>query len=374
MQQKEITDILAKYDTNNITIASLGGHVALDVAAGAKAHGFRTLVIARKDRARAYARYFRTDATSGFGCVDDVIEVEQFDGILDEKVQETLRAQQVLLAHSRYFWVYFNFRDVEEKLRVPFIGSRALLRLEERDQDPNQYDILRLAGIRAPRIFASSDEIDRLTLTKVNNATRTYERENFFARTPEEWRATADAKRKSGAVTEEGLKSAVIEEFILGAPVNFNFFYSPIHGRLELLGTDMRRQTSLDGWLRLPAKEQLKLSGAPAHVETGHVAVTVKESLLEHAYEAGEKFVTACKAYDPRGIVGPFALQGAIDTDGKREELVVFDVSFRTPGSPGIAATPYSGYLFGRPVSTGERIAMEVKDAVAAKRLGDICS
>jgi len=374
MKHEDVNAILSKYDPKNITIASLGGHVALDVVAGAKMHGFRTLVIARKDRARPYAKYLRTDAEKGLGCVDEVIEVKKFSDLLDEKIQETLRSKNTLLAHSRYFWVYFDFKDVEEKLRVPFIGSRSLLRLEERDQSPNQYDVLHSASIRTPRIFAKPEEIDRLTLTKVNNATRTYERENFFARTPQEWHAVAQEKITSGAVAKADMQKAVIEEFVLGAPINFNFFFSPLHNRLELMGTDIRRQTSLDGWLRLPASEQLKLQGAPSHIETGHVAVTVKESLLEKAYEAGEKFITACKKYDSRGIVGPFALQGAIDTDGKKEELVIFDVSFRTPGSPGIAATPYSTYLFGRPVSMGERIAMEVKEAVESGRLGDICS
>ncbi|MEK7509687.1 MAG: DUF1297 domain-containing protein [Patescibacteria group bacterium] len=368
----DIQAILSKYDTNDITIASLGGHVALDIAAGAKAQGFQTLVIAREDRARPYAQYLKTEGK--LGCVDEVVTVKQFGDILDEKMQETLRSKNTLIAHSRYFWVYFDFKDVEEKLRVPLIGSRSFLRLEERDQSPNQYDVLRSAGIRIPRIFAKPEDIDRLTLTKVHNATRTYERENFFARTPQEWHALAKEKVKSGAVAEADMQKAVIEEFILGAPINFNFFFSPLHNRLELMGTDIRRQTSLDGWLRLPASEQLKVGGAPFHIETGHIAVTVKESLLEKAYEAGEKFVAACKQHDPHGIVGPFALQGAVETDGKKEEFVVFDVSFRTPGSPGIAATPYSSYLFGRPVSMGERIAMEVKEAVAAGRLEDICS
>lgn len=208
---------------------------------------------------------------------------------------------------------------------------------------------------------------------------RTYERENFVAATPAEWKQISAEKIARGEITAEALREATIEEFILGAQINFNFFYSPLSKRLELLGTDMRRQTNLDGWLRLPANEQLKLSAAgvsPSHIETGHVAATVKESLLEKAYEAGEKFVTTCREFDPdgRGITGPFALQGAIETDGKKEELVVFDVSFRMPGSPGMSATPYSSYLFGRSVSMGERIAMEVRAAQMTGKLSEIIS
>ena len=46
---------------------------------------------------------------------------------------------------------------------------------------------------------------------------------------------------------------ATIEEYVLGAHVNFNFFYSPLHRRLELLGTDTRRQTNISGLANVPA-------------------------------------------------------------------------------------------------------------------------
>ncbi|MBV9159857.1 MAG: DUF1297 domain-containing protein [Candidatus Kaiserbacteria bacterium] len=365
----DIAGILASYDSNNIAVAALGGHSALDSCAGARAEGLKSLVIARKDRLRAYKALLRK---GDLGCIDKIMEVDAYADIVREDLQEALRSENAVLMHSRYFWVYFDFKDVEEKLRVPFFGSRELIRLEERDQKPNQYDLLQAAGIRIPKIFSSHKEIDRLTLTKAPNAVRTYERENFVAASPEEWQRIADEKIAKGAVTEAALKDAVIEEFILGAQVNFNFFYSPLHERLELLGTDTRRQTNLDGWLRLPANEQLKIPGAPLHIETGHLAVTVKESLLEKIYEAGEKFVAVCKKYHPKGMIGPFALQGAIETDGKREEAVIFDVSFRMPGSPGITATPYSQYLFGEPVSMGRRSAIEIKEAAASGRLSEI--
>lgn len=372
--------LLTGYDTNQLTIGALGGHSALEVALGAKKQGLRTVVVVRRDRAQTYAKHLRYDPNTETGCVDEVIEVDQFEDILQPEVQEQLRKLNTLFVHSRYFWVYFkDFAKVENEFTVPILGARKLLRLEERDEQPNQYDVLRAAGIRLPKIFTSPDEIDRLTLTKVNNAVRTYERENFVAASPAEWQAISAEKIARGEITAEALREATIEEFILGAQINFNFFYSPLSRRLELLGTDMRRQTNLDGWLRLPANEQLKLSAAgisPSHIETGHVAATVKESLLEKAYEAGEKFVTTCRAFDPegRGITGPFALQGAIETDGKKEELVVFDVSFRMPGSPGMSATPYSSYLFGRSVSMGERIAMEVRAAQMTGKLSEIIS
>ena len=71
----------------------------------------------------------------------------------------------------------------------------------------------------------------------------------------------------------------------------------------------------------------------------------------------------AAQLYPP-GVIGPFALQSIVVPGPPKKEFVVVDVSPRVPGSPGIAATPYSAYLHGRPVSVGERIAMELRAAL----------
>ena len=57
-----------------------------------------------------------------------------------------------------------------------------------------------------------------------------------------------------------------------------------------------------------------------------------------------------------------------------KKDIVVFDVSPRFPGSPGITATPYSGYLFGKSVNVGQRVAMEIKQAISDNRLEEIIS
>ncbi|ODS38096.1 MAG: hypothetical protein A7316_01155 [Candidatus Altiarchaeales archaeon WOR_SM1_86-2] len=179
---------------------------------------------------------------------------------------------------------------------------------------------------------------------------------------------------KQGKITPEALKEAVIEEFIDGTQFNLNFFYSAVNDELELLGTDTRRQTNLDGILRLPAPQQselLKYRGIQA-IEAGHIACTVKESLLEQVFELGEKFVKVAKQEYPPGIIGPFALQCALTPGPPKERFVCFDISMRVQGSPGTAFTPYSGYLYGESLSVGERIAMEVKKAVDEDRIKDV--
>lgn len=371
-------DLLKNYDLNNLTIGVLGGHSALDVCEGAKALGFKTLAVCQRGREKTYAKYYKTRKDKDGhekGCIDEILLVDKFSDIVKPEVQEELRKRNTIFIHNRYFWVYCDFKAIENDFNVPIYGTRHLVRLEERDQPGNQYELLKLAGIRLPKILSSAKEITTPVIVKVNEATRTYERAFFVAVSQKDFEEKSAEMIKKGQITEEGLKKAVIEEFIIGAQVNFNFFYSVLNDELELMGTDARRQTSLDGFLRLNAKVQQELLDGgynPTMIETGHMAVTIKESLVEKAFDIGEKFVEATKKNATPGIIGPFALQGAVASENGREELVIFDVSMRIPGSPGTRFTPYTSYLWGHEVSYGERIAIEIAQAVKTGRLEEI--
>ncbi|MBU2259857.1 DUF1297 domain-containing protein [Patescibacteria group bacterium] len=386
----DTAQLLKGYDLKDITVGVLGGHSALDVCHGAKQVGFKTVCVARKGREKTYTKYFKTRTSNSgrqasdvekLGCIDEVIVTESFQNILDKKIQEQLRSLNTIFIHNRYFWVYFDdFTKVENEFNVPIFGSRHLLRFEERDQNFTQYDLLHMAGIRTPKIFKNSEEIDRPVLVKANEAQRGYERAFFICNSPESWEEEGSKLEKIGRVSSNW-REATIEEFIVGAHVNFNFFYSPLTEELELMGTDMRRQTNLDGFLRMLAPQQehaLEFGIDPKMIETGHVACTVKESLLEKAFDLGEKFVEATKSLtadvDPsrKGIIGPFALQGAVVAEEGKEDIVIFDVSLRIPGSPGTRSTPYSGYLYGESMSVGERIGVELKSAIEEDRVAEV--
>ena len=148
----------------------------------------------------------------------------------------------------------------------------------------------------------------------------------------------------------------------------------PISKRLELIGTDTRRQTNLDGFLKLPAPQQIEaLKYADVTFkEMGHIATTIPESLIEEAMDVGERFVKAVKENNKEGVIGPFGLQALIRPKFPKLEIVVYDVAPRMPGSPGIFATPYSGYLFGQNLSMGKRVAMEIKEALKNDKLEKI--
>lgn len=368
----DIRAILAKYDKKKIRIACLGGHSALDICRGAKDEGFETVVVAQKGRSKTYSKYYKTNG--GKGCVDHVIEVDNFKDVAKPEVQKQLRELNALFVHSRYFWVYCNFDEIENDFQVPIIGNRVLVRKEERDEERNQYFLLQEAGVPIPRQFAKPEDIDRLVIVKASEAARGYERAFFLVNSFDEYQKRSQELIKAKVITEESLKIAVIEEFVVGPQINFNYFYSPLDGSLELVGTDTRRQTNIDGLLRLTAEEQLEVLKyvRPKYIENGHQAVTIKESLVEKALEAGEKFVSAVAKHYAPGMIGPFALQGAVTAGPPKEEFLVFDVSMRMPGSPGTMFTPYSGYLYGQNMSVGRRIAKEVREALDQDRLQDL--
>ncbi len=372
--QKQISKILESYDKNKITIGVLGGHSALDVCRGAHVHGFKTLVVAQKGREKTYTKYYKR--REGIGFVDDVIIINKFFDITKKEVQEELRKRNTIFVHNRYFWVYCNFKDIENKFLVPIYGTRNLVKLEERDVPKNQYYLLEKAKIRIPKMFKDPKKIDRLVIVKVAEAKRGYERAFFLCSNYKKFKEKSAELLDKKIIDKKDFDKAVIEEYAVGAHVNFNFFYSPLTGELELMGTDTRRQTNLDGVLRLPATEQLDLLKhlKPKYIETGHYTVTVKESLLEKIFALGERFVETTKKEHSPGIIGPFALQGAVVAEEGKEDIVIFDVSMRIPGSPGTLYTPYSGYLYGYSISYGERIGLEIKKALELGKLDLICT
>lgn len=380
ISQEDIKKVIEKYDQRNITIAVLGGHSGLDVCRGAKKLGFRTLAICKKGRDKTYSKYFasRKRDYDSIGCVDEVILVDEFSEIIKKEIQEKLRSKNVIFIHNRYFWVYCNYKDIENKFLVPIFGTRQLVRLEERDEPKNQYYLLEKAKIRTPKIFKNPKDIDRLVIVKASEAERGYERAFFFASDFDSYQKKSKELMDARIITPAGLKKAVIEEYVIGAQVNFNYFYSVIDEELEIMGTDTRRQTNIDGYLRLPADIQLEVlkHAQPKIIETGHLACTTKESIIEKMFEIGEQFVDTLKKekHCAPGIIGPFALQGSVVADKGREDIVIFDVSMRIPGSPGTIFTPHTGYLYSESISYGDRIAREIRRAIKTEKLDKICT
>ncbi len=346
---------------SNTTISVMGSHSALDICRGAKDLGFKTLVVAQRGREKTYQKYYKN-------IVDECIVLDKFKDILKPAIQKILIDKNCIFIPHRSFEVYINdYNAIEKKFKVPMFGNRFLLKVEERGVKPNQYDLLDKGGIRYPKQFENPKDIDRLCIVKVLEKKRGFERSFFLCDSYEVYKQKSGELLQKRVISQENLEKAVIEEFLLGVQVNFNFFYDPINKRLELIGTDTRRQTNLEGIVHSPAMVQEELEKSDRlqvkYEEASHIAVTVLESLLEDAFETGERFVEATKKMGVP-VIGPFGLQTMIIPGPPKKEIIVFDVSPRMPGSPGIFATPYSGYLFGQNISMGKRVAMEIKEAI----------
>ena len=369
---------LSHYDTSALTVACIGSHSALDVCWGAKRQSLRTLVITAPKRDKTYAVAFRS-RPDGTGCVDETLMVDHFADVIDASVQRKLLERNVIFIPNRSFEVYARERHsydaIEQGMKVPLFGSRRLLRAEERDENENQYAFLDAAGIAHPRRLRDAGEIEGLTLIKAAHAKVSFERAFFLAASPEQYRKRAAHYLSSGVVSEAGLAKAVFEEYVLGPTINLNFFWSPLLQELELLGTDTRRQTNIDGIRSLLAIDQAPLGAAftASMEEAGHIAATLTESMLEPAFELGLRFVEAARRLRPPGIIGPFALQCVIAA-GPPKSFVVYDVSLRIPGSPGTKYTPYTAYRWGTEMSVGERIAKEIVSARLTGRLDEVCT
>jgi 5-formaminoimidazole-4-carboxamide-1-(beta)-D-ribofuranosyl 5'-monophosphate synthetase len=155
VRHPDLEKTLAAYDRERLTLCSIGSHSALEVAAGARAQGLRNLIVTERGRERTYAEHYIQKSDPPRGCVDATLPLEKFTDILDDAVQEQLLAANVLFIANRSFEVYlrqkFTYAEMEARMRVPFFGSRTLLRAEERDEADNQYSLLERALSEAIR-------------------------------------------------------------------------------------------------------------------------------------------------------------------------------------------------------------------------------
>lgn len=357
---EEIREIAKSYPSDSVRIGVLGSHSALEIGHGAKQEGFEVVVVCQKGRERTYTKHYKS-------LFDHALILDRFADVIRDENQERLRRLNTIFVPNRSFSVYVGYDNIENHFLVPMLGNREILKTEERDLPKNQYYLLRQAGIKTPRIFTSPEDIDRLVIVKVPEKQRKIERAFFYASSAEEYAAKARERVKDGVIDQDDLTKATIEEYVVGAKFNANFFWSPLDDEIDLLGFDRRIQTNLDGVLDLPADAQLETKIAVQNVEIGHMGATMRESQLEKIFAAGEKFVKTCKTEFPPGMIGLFALQGAVS---KNLDFYVFDVSPRIPGCPCVEPTsPYMKYKYGKEVGPGRRVAMEIRKALAIGKL-----
>ncbi len=369
---KRVRDLVKDY--RDVTIGIFGSHSAKEIGMSAKAWGFKTVVIVQKGRDKLYTKYNRH-------LYDEVIVLDRFKEMVREEIQQKLVELNTVFIPNRSFAVYVGYDEIERDFEVPIYGNRYMLRAEERSYEKGQYYLLKRAGIRIPKEFKSPEEIDRLVVVKVQQAKNPLERAFFYVDSPEDFYRQAEELIKAGVISEDGLKSARIEEYVLGARFNANFHsyaLKDVFGDFDFVGFSDRRQVNLQGFLNLPARDQLKIRVPIKNEEIGHFGVTMRESKQDMVYETAERFIRVCEEEYPPGMIGLFGLQGAIAYSPEEKlEFVVFDVSTRVPGDPCMG--PTSPEMRNLSLKHGVKIEdpldltmMEIRKALELNRLEEI--
>jgi len=350
VKKQDILDILDKYDKDDITIATLGSHTSLHILNGAKTEGFNTAVVCQKGKDIPYRR---------FNVADEYIMVDEFKDIVNDDVQEKLNDMNSIVVPHGSFVAYAGLDRIEDDFNIPMFGNRDILRWEaERDLERQ---LLVENDIRIPYKYDDPSDIDRTVMVKFPGARggRGY----FVASSTEEFDRKIAGMKERNWIDDEDVEHAHIEEYVTGCNYCAHFFYSALKEEVELMGIDSRYESSIDGLVRMPAKDQLDVNLDPSYVITGNHPVVMRESLLPQVFETGEKLVkSAAKLVSP-GMNGPFCMQTLVNDD---LEVIVFEISARIDGGTNsfMNGSAYSYLSHGEPMSMGRRIAREIKIAL----------
>ncbi|MEM3736566.1 MAG: DUF1297 domain-containing protein [Candidatus Bathyarchaeia archaeon] len=444
---EEMREIARRY--KNPMGLVLGSHSALDAMAGLRDYGIRGLIYTTKGRAEIYLREPRVGRPEeeienlpqvverDLYVSEDIRDIarkkerwsvaililDRYDEILKPENIDTLLELEAIQIPNRAFAVYVggdNCEKIEDDFSVPILGSRGLLKIEDREKlEKNYYWYLEQAGIPHPTPYKYEitgdgikfpKEIEQPLVLKIPHAGRRLERGFIFAANGASLEEEVRNALASGEILFEDLKDGRVEEYIPGVTANLNFFYSPLYAeenwgvvenyvsrsRLanEFLSIDERRETTHDGILRMLARDQLKADWSktnyPISFEvTAHSLISLRESLLRKIYPIADAFVEFTQKSDPPGMIGAYCIQtlitfekqpyveavtqGVYDAAGSAFYDFVpktQDVAVRHGGGTNVhqgIGSQYANAKYKRVMSTGDRIALEI---VRAKKKG----
>jgi 5-formaminoimidazole-4-carboxamide-1-(beta)-D-ribofuranosyl 5'-monophosphate synthetase len=351
----EIHELLEGYDLEDVVIATVCSHTSLQIFNGARKEGFKTLGLCIGSPPRFYDAFPRGKPDE-FLCMDSYVELLS---CADELVEKNV----VVVPHGSLV-EYLGHRNFEN-LAVPTFGNRRVLEWESDREKERMW--LEGAGITMPRRLDDPSKIKGPVIVKYHGAKGG---SGFFvAKTREEFEERIDRSQPY-----------TIQEFILGTRYYLHYFYSPIveegyklsKGTLEMLSMDRRVESNADEIFRLGSPRELESSGiTPTFVVTGNVPLVARESLMPKIFEMGERVVEeSLRLFG--GMIGPFCLETVL-TD--KLEFRVFEISARIVAGTNffISGSPYADLIYDN-MSTGRRIAREIKLAIEKKRLQEVVS
>ncbi|MFA6017141.1 MAG: formate--phosphoribosylaminoimidazolecarboxamide ligase [Patescibacteria group bacterium] len=315
------------------TIATLGSHSALQILKGAKDEGFRTLVIALSKQINFYKR---------FPFIDEIIGVDAFSEF--PKIENKLKDKNTIVIPHGSFVAYLGMEG-NKKMTLPYFGNKKVLDFEF--DRVKQGDWLKKSGINTPKEYKNINEVEFPVIIKSFGAAGG---KGYFLVNNK-----LDLEEKIKLFKD---KQYVIQQYVVGVPLYIHYFYSPLTKTLEILSMDRRYETNVDALGRIPFDVD------PSYVVVGNSPLVLRESMLPEAYEMGEKVVKKSQELiSPQGLFGPFCLETIITPDQK---FYVIEISARIVAGTNlfIEGSPYSDLLYNEPMSTGRRIAREIKQAI----------
>ncbi len=332
----------------NYKIATIGSHSALQILKGAHDEGFKTIAICIKGREKPYKQ---------FKVADEIISIKGYNELV--KVQDTLIKKNAIFIPHASLITYLGV-DAVEKFKVPYYGNKNILRYEANRKIEREW--LRNSRLKVPKIFDSPKDIDRAVIVKFHGAKGG---KGYFLAKNER-----DFKQK--IKLHPGDEDYVIQEYIVGVPMFTHYFYSPLTNELEIMGFDKRYESNVDSLGRVTARDQMVLPKVdPSYVIVGNIPVVVRESFLPRIMEMGEDVIKESRKMVKGGLWGPFCLESIMTPE---EDIFVFEISARIVAgtNPYIDGSPYTWLKYNEPMSTGRRIAREIKMAIKQKKLGKI--
>ncbi|OGJ57797.1 5-formaminoimidazole-4-carboxamide-1-(beta)-D-ribofuranosyl 5'-monophosphate synthetase [Candidatus Peribacteria bacterium RIFCSPHIGHO2_01_FULL_51_9] len=335
---------------SDFVIATLGSHSALQILKGARDEGMRNLVICKKGSDRPYR---------SFGVADEILIIDDWSD-WNETLEEELRQRNAILIPHGSFVAYLGPQRVQQ-IRVMHYGTKGILRWESDRRLERQW--LEQSGLLLPQVFASPEAIDRSVIVKFHGAGGGFG--YFVANSPEQFYEVKNRKYPEDS-------DYVIQEYVVGVPLYIHYFYSPLTGELEIMSMDKRYESNADSIGRIRAADQLAANIYTSYTIVGNIPVVVRESLLPQFFEMGDRVVAESQKLGlGKGLYGPFSLETIVT---RKLKVYVFEISARIVAgtNPYIEGSPYTALKYDEPMSTGRRIARDIKQAIESGRLEEV--
>ncbi|KKP38277.1 MAG: phosphoribosylaminoimidazolecarboxamide formyltransferase, 5-formaminoimidazole-4-carboxamide-1-(beta)-D-ribofuranosyl 5'-monophosphate synthetase [Candidatus Peregrinibacteria bacterium GW2011_GWF2_33_10] len=341
--------LVSKHSKNikDYSICTIGSHSALQILKGAKDEGFKTICICFRDKTKPY---------ESFKVADKIIEIDTIEEFF--KVERDLMKKNVIVIPHGSFVSYLGHEKVK-KIRMMHYGAKEILEYESDRNKERTW--LEGAGLRMPKVFDTPENIDRPVIVKFHGAKGGLG--YFVAKSPDEFYE----KMKKFPEHEED-KDYAIQEYILGVPIYIHYFYSKLNNELEIMSCDKRYESNADSIGRIAAKDQLTADINASYTIIGNIPIVIRESLLPDLFKMGEDVVKESKKYVKGGLFGPFCLETIIKKDLR---IFCFEISARIVAgtNPYTNGSPYTWLRYNESMSTGRRIARDIKEAIEKGKL-----